>query len=430
MTVRVDQSTLLLPGIFKRASSLVWPISGIYEAIGSMIKRINGDKIIGLPDRKRPEKKKTTEISHPENGILLQENDAQQKYDDLKKFAEDVESLGGQKIIKDNSDALDTILRHMGDDKARVIKNSILNEAIYLGFDNNMGKQMHNITPYFSKDMAITGPGSVRKHQIQIPSSLIKYLPVSTLIQLDQAFGIEDSGHLVKFITLLQLLWTVGEIILGVGESWSKLVMIIYTFMSVLQTVSLIVLPAQVIAFSLIYDSSKNKNDLEKETGVQDPESQGIEKNTFLHPVSRIVYSSLPPKFQELFSYKNDTPYYIFRNCYPKAENIKEICQELVVKKLRFTPQPIGIWEILVIFGSPAIFLLLGLVADYSKRNTTQQWVITWLLGSFPLTVLRIYVFDMNFLNKKSLFICMTILYIIPGLFLVAMITITGYVTM
>ncbi|KAI9033840.1 hypothetical protein CLU79DRAFT_725718 [Phycomyces nitens] len=80
-TVRPDQSTLALPTIYKQMSAIAWPVSGIHEAVGSMIKAWRADKIIGIgkfklekfvvePPLERYPKDKET-VDKDEEGSLL-----------------------------------------------------------------------------------------------------------------------------------------------------------------------------------------------------------------------------------------------------------------------------------------------------------------------------------------------------------------------
>ncbi|KAL0093664.1 hypothetical protein F4703DRAFT_1830590 [Phycomyces blakesleeanus] len=266
--------------------------------------------------------------------------------------------------------------------------------------------------------MTIAGPGSKHMYQIPVHPKIIRYLSKSMLNQLKEATRLEESSHLPRFISLIQLGYTLYEIIRDSGDSWSKLILGIFTIMSILQTASLYFLPMQVSAFSIESDLERYEalcEELEvKPVYITDDEllqstmkllTQGAEKSERKH--ARIALHALA---------KSNVPSHLGMILFVEKET----------KLKGISTQPSGKWEYFVLSSGIVIPLLLGIIAGY-KRHTRTEWIVlAWIISSIPFTFLRLFYLEPDYITKKS-FPFATFLMVIPGITLIFVATVFSY---
>ncbi|KAL0078947.1 hypothetical protein F4703DRAFT_1877918 [Phycomyces blakesleeanus] len=197
----------------------------------------------------------------------------------------------------DNAPYMASLLHSFGPKKAKKIKHCILNQHILVGFDSAvyMHSPFNNVM--LTSDISVSGPGGFNQYQTSINPSYIRFLSIAMISQLEETYTLDDSSYTEIFITFSQLIFILLKCIETEGDRWTKSIMIIYTAMSILNTLSLVILHKQLEPFSLHYSSNitlkeiaedydiitKNTNDLLYIEDTQDIPSQfGSEDTTDL----------------------------------------------------------------------------------------------------------------------------------------------------
>ncbi|KAL0085407.1 hypothetical protein J3Q64DRAFT_1743568 [Phycomyces blakesleeanus] len=151
-----------------------------------------------------------------------------------------------------NAAYLAAFLHIMGPKRAKKIKHCILANSLILGSENNTGGAEDS---NYIEGLTINGPGAACNYQYKINLNDTHFMTDDMINQLETAHYIDNIPYIEIFITIVQLFFTAIECMEIDGDRWVKLIMIIYTIMSVLQTVSLIALHKQTATFSVIkYD--------------------------------------------------------------------------------------------------------------------------------------------------------------------------------
>ncbi|KAI9005839.1 hypothetical protein CLU79DRAFT_723890 [Phycomyces nitens] len=88
-------------------------------------------------------------------------------------------------------------------------------------------------------------------YQLPVHPTSVRYFTKEMIDELKMTHRIQDKSFSQTAFTIVQLGYTVYECIEGSGQKWSKVVMIIFMIMSILQTISVYVLPTQVAAYSI-----------------------------------------------------------------------------------------------------------------------------------------------------------------------------------
>ncbi|KAI9027543.1 hypothetical protein CLU79DRAFT_582996 [Phycomyces nitens] len=147
--------------------------------------------------------------------------------------------------------------------------------------------------------------------------------------RLQAAHNTDETSYIEIFVTIGQLFFTTIECMDIDGDRWSKVIMIVYTAMSVLQSASLILLHKQTTSFSI-------KDDKE-----------------------------LVPKDTEVVLTEKD----------------RRLRGEFI-DVLKFDPDIVAV--ITTALGIIAS-LLIGIWADYNVHSTTEWLVLSWILSPIPV---------------------------------------------
>ncbi|KAI9030896.1 hypothetical protein CLU79DRAFT_842665 [Phycomyces nitens] len=171
----------------------------------------------------------------------------------IKKYHANLQETNGDNVIY-----LAAILYTMNPQQARRTKHCILNESIYLGLDLPPRKLPQYPTLIMSKDISITGTGVDSTYQASVKPYAVRYLTENMLDQIPATHYMDDTSYIELSVTIVQLVNIVVECIDEDGDKWVKVVMIIYTIMSVLQTLSLMILHKQSMVLSILYERDTN----------------------------------------------------------------------------------------------------------------------------------------------------------------------------
>ncbi|KAI9021597.1 hypothetical protein CLU79DRAFT_752308 [Phycomyces nitens] len=427
-TVRPDSTTITASTFYKRAAALAFPTSGIYDAVGSMIRVYHGDKILGIADFNKFLKNKmiprnvydnTQTYACPEvSAHSPSPSDCQSKpYEErlnatphipqypsdpsedwVNQYKDAIAEFDSKK--NDNGPFLASLLHSIGPLRARKLRHCILNGSIFIGYNQYNGTNCMRRYRLTSKDMVLTGSGAICYYQLPVCSSAIRYLPVDMLNELQAASFIDNTSYIQVLITLFQLGYTLYECIRGAGSRWSKLVMIVFTIMSVLQTMSLLLLHSQVAAFSircrnenpypelpLIHDSSCKIEKARKKDSKGDPkdsqEDPAMYEFTLLSTVLGRRWLGHAPKDIGLNRVRRSVAYDVMSKSGVSPTMIKKLFGEEKAALVDISPHPGGVWEVLAcILGTGAPFLI-GIWAGYGSSVTTMTVTISWIGISF-----------------------------------------------
>ncbi|KAG0162738.1 hypothetical protein DFQ28_009625 [Apophysomyces sp. BC1034] len=410
-TVRREQSTLMLPMLYKRLSSLAWPLCGVQEACGSIYKVWHGDKILGFHHIKQDQVSKAEE-GEAQGGLDL-----------------GIAAVGSS---SPTSHPLQILLKRIGRVKAKKIRSCILNHNMFLGTDTPLEHEHWSDVKFRSKDMAVCGPGARRRYQIPISPSMIEYLPKQLLEQLEEAHGIEDRSYVAKLVTLVQAGYSTYEILTGDGDRWSKVILGVYMSMSILQVASLFVLPSQFVAFS-IGDPAENKEDgvTSSEKSV---ESSGEEISVM--PPDICIACDKPHSRDGSQEDNADCgqrmwSLLVLRKAGVDTSLARLALDHSIMKKwstgLGFRDQPRGWWKRGVYAGNVAIPLLFGIIAGYQDPSPAKWIVLAWIIANYPFTLILLYL-DYSRDDRWCCCAFTIILFILPGIALIVAATVLGYI--
>ncbi|KAI9021626.1 hypothetical protein CLU79DRAFT_835503 [Phycomyces nitens] len=460
-TVRPDPSTITLSTSFKRMNALGFPTSGIYDAVGSMVKSFNADELLGIDVFNKWYKKHTKNKSDPPheeastssdvaadtsdpNKILLREISSDENYtgtgtdtgtssntntsqlygtQTIKWITEYKEALEGFDIKEnDNAPYLAALLLHLGPDKAKKVKHCLLNDNLFIGYNDFSNVRSEPRCKYTSKDMTVTGSGSMCKYQVPVCPSLVRYLPIDMLDQLQGASNIDNTSLTEVFVSAIQILYIVYECIRGRGERWSKIIMLVFLMMSILQTLSMLALHSQVAAFSIHCNNEEVY-----------PDSQLTPKFTYRSSIMK--YWNFCFQDPNSMSFRRvDFAYDVTQKCGITPQVLEKLFQDEDVKRVDISIQPGGIWELIVLIATVAVPLLLGYWAKYDNMESSRWFVLLWIVYSFFETIVYINYYNpasfINFRSHRGLNLFTFLLLVISaflGLVLVIFATIFGY---
>ncbi|KAI9022735.1 hypothetical protein CLU79DRAFT_835108 [Phycomyces nitens] len=355
----------------------------------------------------------------------------------------------------DNVAYLAAILLVLKPRQAKRVKHCILNDSLYLGFDikdSELNYYEYNENVVRTEDMTIVGSGSIHKYQAVVKAHSVRYLTPEMLIQLQSVHYLDNTSYLGICITTGQLVYTVIECIDADGDRWTKVIMIIYMMMSVLQTISLCVLHKQIAACSIYYakdiayDKSAKKNVTSSDDGFSNKDEttsgdrpisdspkttpEGTETDSLLEKKTLdddTLLINLPVPHEightEIEEKTNDLLY--------PTSFLERIVMEYPIcpNEVYFKFNEQEYWSpIIFILGGIIVSLMLGIWANYQAHTTTQWIVLAWILS--PILMVALVIFR-KVLPKDSLLyipiVCLTYLIGITGAACVFSATVEGY---
>ncbi|KAI9030900.1 hypothetical protein CLU79DRAFT_360928 [Phycomyces nitens] len=286
-----------------------------------------------------------------------------------------------------NSVYLAAILNTLEPSQAKKVKDCFLNNSLYLGFDlkeytikddestdstikdyeskDSTMKDDISLIKYnflYTKNMTITGPGAICRYQVPIGADNVCFLTREMLNQLQPVHHLDNTSYIAICITSGQLVYTVIECIDADGDKWAKVIMLIYTVMSVLQTISLIVLHKQLAAYSIHYDKDIK---IDLNFTPKDEDSEVID---------------ILSDFGNNIKKKHNNSLICYQGSFlEKISNHELLSSQEPSKFLRRK----ALIATLFGFGGMVVSLLIGIWADYTARSTTQWIVLAWILSPF-----------------------------------------------
>ncbi|KAI9021731.1 hypothetical protein CLU79DRAFT_189612 [Phycomyces nitens] len=239
-------------------------------------------------------------------------------------------------IEDDNSAYLAAFLHALGPENAKKTKHCILSGSLIIGYENE-DKTLNKTDSCLSSQIITSGPGATCKYQKEIMPWNVRHLSTDMIDNLESAHNMDETSYIEICVTFGQLFFTTIACMDIDGDRWAKVIIIIYTAMSVLQATSLFILHKQSMSFSI-------KDD------------------------------------QEL------SPEAI------KAPLIKEDCEQLAkpINAPHFD-NPEYITIISMILGIIAS-LFIGIWADYNAHSTTEWLVLSWIISPIPIAVFFIII--------------------------------------
>ncbi|KAI9027442.1 hypothetical protein CLU79DRAFT_832825 [Phycomyces nitens] len=148
-----------------------------------------------------------------------------------------------------NSAYLAAFLHILGPEKAKKTKHCILNGFLTIGYENQ--EETTEYSYCLSDKITTSGPGATCKYQRDIDPSNVRYLSTDMIDKLESAHNTDEISHIEIFVTMGQIFFTSITCNDTDGDRWVKVILIMYTLMSVLQTASLFILHKQTTAFSI-----------------------------------------------------------------------------------------------------------------------------------------------------------------------------------
>ncbi|KAI9030883.1 hypothetical protein CLU79DRAFT_831404 [Phycomyces nitens] len=302
----------------------------------------------------------------------------------------------------DNAPYLAALFHIMGRDKARKIKHCIVNSSLYIGFDLLFDTVLIETDSNEVEYMRIAGSGAMCRYQKIIFPKVVRYLSTDLLDELMATYRLDDTSYTQRCVTVMQIMYIVYECIGGRGDRWSKLIMIIYTIMSILQTASLAALHTQTTAYSIHYKSDITHN-VSNTSNTPKPTSH----DSALHQENTI-------RDPRDFLYQGSFLHQIIEEMVPYCK------QEAIESANNMDPTVLA-----SIIGGTGISLLLGLWADYNIHTNTEWIVLSWILSSFLFGIVTYFSNNTNITSIIPLFL--PIIAIPGGLACVLAATIEGY---
>ncbi|KAL0092252.1 hypothetical protein J3Q64DRAFT_1718278 [Phycomyces blakesleeanus] len=430
MTVRPDGSATFLFAVYKRLCSFAWPTSGVHEAFGSVIKVYRSNSILGINHLSTHTITKAAEVpgyfstyqhSPPTAADLTERslsNPTMRKFYSQNRWSDVLEEsispyYNGE---HDNVSHLARILETMGPTKARKVKHCILNGNLYIGFNrlNELdGQPVHRPR---TENMRVAGSGSVCIYQVPVHPTLVRYLPHSMIDELQQAYFIEETCYTQIFMCFIQMAFTVYECVIDSGDRWFKIVLIVFMVMSFFQTLSAIILPTQVAAYSIHCLTEGERIDpLE----YQSPNNAQSSSSGFL--------GCMPTILRKSFEERDTIAYDVLQKSAMDSGTISVVLGDHINNGISITSQPAGWWEAVVIVASTLTPFMIGFWAGYGINTLTEWLVVAWIGFSGFFTIIRVFLFDPNFMSNALVCFLFVILFVFPGLALVLASTITGY---
>ncbi|KAI9305073.1 hypothetical protein BJ944DRAFT_288113, partial [Cunninghamella echinulata] len=339
--IRPERTKRLSPTILSFVAAFAWPMNGVYDAYTAIYKYFNQDYILYECPIEFPIKYFRTSL-YEDNGIYLKEE-----------------------------------LTKLDKQSRKSVKHSILNGNIFLGYDDILSTHRDKYA-IKTKDMSIGGPGSRKKYQASLHPASIRFLPKPMINQIiNEAKGIESKSLGSLFVTSLQLSYSSYKIFVAPGNSWGKLILGIYMIMTILQTLSRLLLPTQLIVFSISVTEEV------EETFCKIPAMITMETKNL------VSFSALGTDVN-FFTDQNDDQLCIqsFNSSRKGFDPLlshqsKNGIDSLVGPIQRLT------WKdkchrYIVLFIVVVVPLLLGIIADY-HQNSIEQWlVLSWIVSSYP----------------------------------------------
>ncbi|KAL0088427.1 hypothetical protein F4703DRAFT_1927156 [Phycomyces blakesleeanus] len=256
----------------------------------------------------------------------------------------------------DNAPYLAALLHTMGPDKGRKIKHCIVNTSLYIGFDLLFDTALVEINSNESENMKIAGSGAMCRYQKIVFPKVVRYLSTDMLDELMATYRLDETSYTERCVTVMQIMYIIYECIGGRGDRWSKLIMIIYTIMSILQTGSLIALHTQKTAFSIHYKSDITYTKLNNTSGFNESSSNGTIKSTKResksHPESKV-------RDHRNILYQGSFLHQFVREMIPYGN------KEAIESANDMDPTVLA-----SIIGGTGLSLLLGIWADYTIHTT------------------------------------------------------------
>ncbi|KAL0074899.1 hypothetical protein F4703DRAFT_1891504 [Phycomyces blakesleeanus] len=428
----------------RRLGCFAFPVMGIGFAAQSIYFAIYGDNILGISKFKQMLKKydEETRNSYAKGGENISVNpgsslfsetfksnnqkefNATHQTSNVESFLERtsslrdwlVESMRANGVYTkeyDNAPYLAALLHTMDPKDAKKVKQCILNENILLGFDSSTYKPLKEHFVKVTKDLSVSGPGSLAEYQTTVRPSYVRYLSISMLNQLTASYNVDDTSYFEVCVTLGQIFFTVVECMEIDGDKWAKVVMIIYTAMSVFQVTSLFALHKQSMPFTVYYDQDLSWQKLIEDRGIY-----------VIKDVKRILF---PHKYAP----KPLTPTGIVYSgwVYPTS------CVLFILERREFEldrrrllidiygNRVHGIFSILGMGVSP----LVCIWADYKSQSITKWLVIGWMVAPVVFhcgIAIQNGTIGYNFLVRSTWFIFISLLSL--GCLLTA--TVFGYI--
>ncbi|KAL0076843.1 hypothetical protein J3Q64DRAFT_1771098 [Phycomyces blakesleeanus] len=399
LTIRPRTGVTDFPTVLRRISALIYPSSGIGTAVESIYKALRADKILGIAqfepflkqykeEEEESKDKKTkdkgsdsldsldsTNTTALSSSLVTSESMPEHKKDieyDAKTLGpSDIYSNASQlrdRLIKDakaagieikdhdNAPYLAAFLHVLGPDKAKKTKSCILNRSVTVGF-NKAKTTVRMVSSCVAEEISVAGPGAVCENQAEILPKVFRYMTDSMIAQLEPAHNMDDTSFIAIFVTVGQLFFTTIECMDIDGDRWAKVIIIIFTTMSILQTFSLLVLHKQTMTFS-----------------IKDEDDEKI----------LLKYDSLVLTEKELKDFGD------------KNEDLEDNEEVVIYSTLTGT----------------IAFLLIGVWADYTIHSTTEWLVISWIISPMLFIFGIIIGVVLDFTNKvvaTILFTCIII---------------------
>ncbi|OAD72166.1 hypothetical protein PHYBLDRAFT_147143 [Phycomyces blakesleeanus NRRL 1555(-)] len=318
VTIRPRTGITDIPTFYRRILALIWPCGGIGLATGSIYKSLFGDRILGIREYKpffksyekgkidKEDNKKEnsdvetrdkgnddentneadrisqTQVDSASVGLLTvpsistseceKDNKEAIKTSELNELHSEASKLRDQLVEyfkkekyslkeNDNTPYLAAFLHILGPKNAKKIKHCILNDSLVIGF-NSSDRLIGSDASCETEEITVIGPGAACKYQRAVKPKDARYMTVDMINQLETAYNMDDTSYVEIFVTAGQLFYTTIECMDLDGDRWAKVIIIIYTTMSILQTLSLIMLHKQMSAFSIKEDEDeKIRND-------------------------------------------------------------------------------------------------------------------------------------------------------------------------
>ncbi|KAI9020158.1 hypothetical protein CLU79DRAFT_755959 [Phycomyces nitens] len=284
----------------------------------------------------------------------------------------------------DHAPYLAALLHIMGREKAKKTKHCIINNHILLGFDSKSYKNLPSREDTRTEKVSVIGPGAECEYQSNINPGNIRYLPKEMLIKLRTVHNIDNTSYMETLVTIVQLFFTTIECMNVDGDRWAKVIMIVYTAMSVIQTGSLLILHKQTEPFSLHYNSDVPWKEIMTERAVKVSQS----KIDLLAEDEERANEIFEKTDKELF-YNNSFLHFVMSDCRLEPEP-----DEATFKSTESTT------IFLCLFGGMIASLLVGIWADFKSYSVTEWIVLAWILS--PILALLGGIIDSLSPNENS----------------------------
>ncbi|KAL0076542.1 hypothetical protein F4703DRAFT_1946149 [Phycomyces blakesleeanus] len=404
VTVRSISGVTELPTLYRRILAFIYPSSGIGLALSSIYKAIYGERVLGVAQYsyilRKYEKENNSKSTKGDNNVqtsttptLLQSPDISESRSTTENIKDkidkgynvDSETLlsnviqlrdrlmkdlkaSGINVEKDNNGPyLAAFLHAIGPERAKKTKHCILNGSLTYGSNSNdISKSTRSCRK--TEDITVVGPGASCRYQHSVEKVWLHFSSTDVIDQLEMAYHIDDTSYVETFVTIGQLLFTTIECMNIDGEKWVKVIIIIYTAMSILQTVSLVVLHKQISAFSVkYYPNPFEHKPTDYKVEIDSLDESYIESNNG---------EKLPRE-------NKGTPLTV--------EERKEF--DRLTNNNDLDDFEVGLYS--MVLGTISS-LLLGIWAGYNKHTLTEWLVLAWVLSPIFLTVLTIPVMGLG----------------------------------